>query len=159
MSRKYPFEFMTEADHEMLYQKMKKPTFDSMIGMWKGQLVSDSKWSDPVFQFRHYFEDASGKTLKNDYIFGNLLAGTDIVIDKGDHLEMQDATGGIFHDEIRQVNDVILIGKYYPSQNQIFSWLPEGRSFLHVDGNNNSVYLPYVLRKIGKISSFRNKVG
>jgi choline dehydrogenase-like flavoprotein len=159
MSRKYPFEFMTEADHEMLYQKMKKPTFDSMIGIWKGQLVSDSKWSDPVFQFRYYFEDTSGKTLKNDYIFGNILAGTAIVIDKGDHLEMQDATGGIFHDEIRQVNDDILIGKYYSSQNQIFSWLPEGLSFLHVDRNNNSVYLPYVLRKIGKLSSFRSKVG
>ena len=26
MSRKYPFEFMTEEDHEVLYSKMKKPT-------------------------------------------------------------------------------------------------------------------------------------
>lgn len=159
MSRVYPVEFMTEADHEMLYQKMKKPAFESMIGIWKGQLVSDSTWSDPVFQFRYYFEDTSGKTLKNDYIFGDTLAGTANVIDKGDHLEMQDATRGIFHDEIRQVNDDILIGKYYSSQNQLLGWLPEGLSFLHVDRENETVYLPYILRKIGKLTSFRNGLG
>lgn len=94
MSRKYPFEFMTEADHEMLYKKMKKPNVDAIIGIWEGQLVSDSPWSDPIFQFRYYFGDLNRKTLKNDYVFGNTLAGTADVIDKGDRLEMQDATGG-----------------------------------------------------------------
>jgi hypothetical protein len=42
MSRKYPFEFMTEEDHEVLYSKMKKPTLRSMVGIWEGRLVSDS---------------------------------------------------------------------------------------------------------------------
>lgn len=159
MSRKYPFEFMTEADHEMLYSKMKKPTFDSMIGIWKGQLVSDSVWSTPVFQFRYYFDDGSGKSLKNDYIFSDTLAGTARVIDKEDHVEMQDATGGVFHDEIRQIDNDILIGKYYSSRNELLRWLPEGLSFLHVDRNNRTVYLPYILRKVGNLSPFRNEVG
>lgn len=108
MSRKYPFEFMTEEDHEMLYSKMKKPTLQSMVGIWEGQLLSDSTWSDPVFRFKYYF--GKEKILKNDYVFGNILAGTAIVNDKEDHVEMQDSTGGIFHDEIRQVNEDILIG-------------------------------------------------
>ena len=160
MSRKYPLEFMTEEDHEMLYNKMNKPTLESLLGIWEGQLVSDSTWSDPVFRFKYYFDNKDGKkTLKNDYVFGNVLAGTATVNDKGDHLEMQDATGGIFHDEIRQVNDNILVGKYYSEPNSLIAWIPEGPSFLHVDRTRQSVYLPYILKRVGKESAFRNRIG
>ena len=78
-----------------------------MVGIWTGKLVSDSGWSDTVFRFRYHFDtDSEGaKSLKNDYIFGNAIAGTAQVIDKEDHVEMQDATQGLFHDEIRCVND------------------------------------------------------
>ena len=168
MSRKYPFEFMTEEDHEVLYINMKKPSLQSMVGIWEGRLVSDSTWSDPVFRFKYYFdngkEDGStmttgSYTLKNDYVFGGVIAGTAVVSDKEDHVEMQDETGGIFHDEIRQVNDDILIGKYYSQQNFLFRWLPAGLSFLHVDKAKASVYLPYILKRVGKESAFRNRVG
>jgi hypothetical protein len=168
MSRKYPFEFMTEEDHEVLYSNMKKPTLQSMVGIWQGRLVSDSTWSDPVFRFKYYFdsskEDGStmttaSSTLKNDYVFGDVLAGTAVVNDKEDHVEMQDETGGIFHDEIRQVNDDILIGKYYSQQNFLFRWLPTGLSFLHIDKTKPSIYLPYILRRVGKESAFRNRIG
>ena len=168
MSRKYPFEFMTEEDHEVLYSKMKKPSLQSMVGIWEGRLVSDSTWSDPVFRFKYYFDNSSKgdgntmtttSTMKNDYVFGNVLAGTAVVNDKEDHVEMQDETGGMFHDEIRQVNDDILIGKYYSQQNFLFRWLPTGLSFLHIDKTKPSVYLPYILRRVGKESVFRNRVG
>lgn len=66
MSKKYPFEFMTEEDHEMLYSKMKKTALQSMIGIWEGQLVSDSTWSDVVFRFKYYFDEKDQKSLKND---------------------------------------------------------------------------------------------
>jgi choline dehydrogenase-like flavoprotein len=159
MSRKYPFEFMTEEDHEVLYRKTKKPTLQSMVGIWEGRLVSDSTWSDPVFKFKYYF-DKDGKTaLKNDYVFGNVLAGTAVVNDKEDHVEMQDSTGGIFHDEIRQVNDDILIGKYYSGRNYLLGWLPGGQSFLHVDSARQSIYLAYILKRVGKESALRNRVG
>jgi hypothetical protein len=97
--------------------------------------------------------------LKNDYIFGNLLAGTAQVIEKEDHVEMHDATQGLFHDEIRSVNDNILIGKYYAQESEIVKWLPQGPSFLHTDHARDTVYLPYVLRKIGDESAYRNRVG
>jgi choline dehydrogenase-like flavoprotein len=158
MSRKYPFEFMTEEDHKMLYSKMKKPSLDTMEGIWEGQLVSDSTWTPPVFRFRYYF-DANKKVLKNDYIFGGTLAGTATVHEKADHLEMQDVTG-IFHDEIRQVNDNIVVGKYYSEPNYVLRWLPqEGLSIIHVDLTRPSVYLPYVLKRIGTESAFRNRIG
>jgi hypothetical protein len=104
-----------------------------MAGVWTGRLISDSMWSDPVFRFKYYFDtDSKGsKYLKNDYVFGNALTGTARVFDKEDHVEMQDATGGIFHDEIRSVNDNILIGKYYSKESFILGWLPQGPSFLH----------------------------
>ncbi len=161
MSRKYPFEFMTEEDHELLYSKMKKPSLESMVGIWTGRLISDSMWSDTVFWFRYYFDydDKGGKILKNDYVFGNALAGSAVVTDKEDHLEMRDLTGDFFHDEIRRVNDDILVGKYYSKESFITRWLPQGPSFLHVDKSRGSVYLPYVLKRIGDESAYRNRVG
>ena len=152
---------MTEQDHEFLYSKSKKPTLESMLGIWTGRLVSDSGWSDTVFRFRYHF-DADGKggrSLKNDYIFGNILAGTAQVTDKEDHLEMQDATQGLFHDEIRCLNKDVLVGKYYSSESNILRWLPQGPSFIHTDPERPSVYLPYVLRKVGEQTAFRNYVG
>lgn len=156
MSRKYPFEFMDEEDHEMLYSKMKEPTLESMVGIWEGQLVSDSSWTDPVFRFRYYFDD--NKKLKNDYSFGRVLAGTASVEEKEDHLEMYDATGN-FHDELRQVNQDIIIGKYYSSPNFVFRWLPQGLSFIHVDESRPSIYLPYILKRVGKETAVRNSIG
>lgn len=158
MARKYPFEFMTEEDHEMLYMRTKKPRLETLEGIWEGQLVSDSMWTQPVFRFKYYF-DTDKKTLKNDYLFGNVLAGTATVHEKEDHLEMQDVTG-VFHDEIRLVNDNIIIGKYYSQTTQVLQWVPrEGLSFLHVDITRPSVYLPYILKRVGEASAFRNLIG
>jgi hypothetical protein len=158
MARKYPFEFMTEEDHEMLYRKVKKPRLDIMEGVWEGQLISDSMWTSTVFRFRYYF-DENKKILKNDYLFGGVLAGTATVHEKEDYLEMQDLTG-VFHDEIKQVNDNIMVGKYYSQTNQALQWLPrEGLSFLHIDTSRPSVYLPYILKRVGTDAAFRNHVG
>lgn len=156
MSKKYPLEFMDEQDHEMLYNKMKKPTLESMVGVWKGQLVSDSTWTEPIFRFRYYFDEA--RKLKNDYLFARLLGGTATVEEKQDHLEMFDATGS-FHDELRQINEDTIIGKYYSSPSFLFNWLPPGLSFIHVDKSKSSIYLPYVLKRAGNDSAFRNSIG
>ena len=114
MSRKYPFEFMDEADHEMLYKKIKKPTLESMAGIWEGQLVSDSAWTEPVFSFRYYFDDKRDSNIGNDgnqdkkilnknYLFGRVIAETARVEEKDDHLDMYDLTGN-FHEKLRQLN-------------------------------------------------------
>ena len=87
------------------------------------------------------------------------LQGTAQVVDKNDHVEMQDATQGLFHDEIRCVNSNVIIGKYYSQESNILRWFPQGLSFLHADQAINRVYLPYILRKIGEDSAFRNRVG
>jgi hypothetical protein len=136
---------------------MKKPTLESMVGVWEGQLVSDSAWTSPMFRFRYYFKDENKKELKNDYLFGGVLSGTATVSDKQDHVEMYDVTGN-FHDELRQINDSVLIGKYYSTPNQVLHWLPEGLSFIHVDRSKSSIFLPYILKKVGTESLLRNKI-
>jgi len=151
MSRKYPLEFMSEDDHEMLYSKMNKPILKDMVGIWEGYLVSDSTWSDAVFKFRYYFD---GTVFKNDYIFGGTLAGTALVTEENDHVTMRDETV-LFHDEIRQVNENLMIGKYYSQPNDISKWLGSGPSFIHTDESRNSFYLPYVLKRVGEESAYK----
>ena len=151
MSRKYPFEFMTEDDHEMLYSKMKKPTLDLMVGVWDGYLISDSAWTPSTFRLRFYMENG---VLKDDYIFGNRFSGAAQVIDKSDHIEMHDVTGS-FHDEIRKINENILIGKYYAPASELLKYIPGGISFFHADQSKSRSYLPYVLKRIGEDSAFR----
>jgi hypothetical protein len=72
-------------------------------------------------------------------------------------MKKSDATG-VFYDKKRQVNNNIMIGKYYSQTNFLFRWLQQDLSFLHIDRNRSSVYLPYVLRRIGTESAFRNYV-
>jgi len=155
MSRKYPLEFMTEEDHEMLYNNsMRKPTLDQVVGIWEGHLVSDSTLTDPVFRFRYYF-DQTEKVLKNEYLLGGLLAGVAIVHEKGDCLQMQDISG-VFSSDIRQVKGNIMIGKHYSETKYALRWLtPEALSFLHIDMSRPSIYLPYILKKRGFESALK----
>jgi hypothetical protein len=53
-------------------------------------------------RFKYYFNDSKDgntmTTLKNDYVFENVIAGTALINDKKDHVEMQDEIGRIFDD-------------------------------------------------------------
>jgi len=151
MARKYPLEFITEEDHDRIYEKMEKPNLESMVGIWEGKLVSDSALSPVVFRFRFFFDN--GK-LKNHYLFGNTLSGTAILTEKSDHVRMDDETE-IFHDEIRKVNDDILIGRYFSPTNEILQYLPRDFLFMHSDPNSPRFYLQYILKRVGRESAYR----
>jgi choline dehydrogenase-like flavoprotein len=151
MARRYPMEFMTTEDHTMLYDRSARPDLETMVGVWDGQLVSDSTWTDPLFRF-HYYLDRG--TLKNDYLFNRTVAGTAVAQEAADHLEMHDLTG-VFHDELRQVRPNLMVGRYVSPPAGLFRWLPGGLGFLRVDRSQNTVSMPYVLRRIGAASAFR----
>jgi hypothetical protein len=91
-------------------------------------------------------------------LFGRTLAGTASVEEREVHLEMYDVTGN-FHDKLREVNEDIIIGKYYSLPNFVFNWLPEGLSFIHVNESGPSIYLPYILKRVGENSAVRNSIG
>jgi hypothetical protein len=48
----------------MVYTENEKTNVRIMVSVWKGQLVPDSSWTEPVFRFRYYFDDE--KKRKND---------------------------------------------------------------------------------------------
>jgi hypothetical protein len=37
--------------------------------------------------------------------------------------------------------------------------LPQGLSFIHVDESRPSIYLPYILKRVGKETAVRNSIG
>ena len=103
---------------------MKKPSLDSMVGIWEGQLVSDSAWTPPIFRFRYYFKIKPRKKLLKMIIFLVVSLRELQLKRKGRSVEMYDVTGN-FHDEMRRVNDTLIIGKYYSTPNQFLQWLPK----------------------------------
>ena len=128
MSRKYNVDFMTEQDHETIYQQYARaPTPDEIIGRWTGRLVSDSAVT-PVVQVFTYTYDIIGK-LRMDYVFGNLLRGTSRVVLTPQQMNMYDYTH--WHDEVRMVKEDFMIGKWCsPWTEKLLNFSP---SFLSTD--------------------------
>ncbi len=151
MARKYPFEFMTQYDHEMIYNgnQVKKPVLNKIVGIWDGRIVLDSALSDPLFRFQIYERNGN---FKCKYLIGGILYGTASIEEQVDHVVMQDSTGNFNH-EIKLVNDNIMIGKY----DSLFvgQWLPKNLFDLIQLGSDRRYHIPYILNRVGKESAFR----
>jgi hypothetical protein len=132
MSRRYNVDFMTEEDHETIYQHYSQaPENENVVlGKWLGKLVSDSALT-PVTQVFDYTKDNLGK-LQMAYVFGALLRGISKVDLTKEQMNMYDFTN--WHDEVKIVNEEFMVGKWC-SQWSTFS-LDFGPSFLSVDKDN-----------------------
>jgi hypothetical protein len=131
MSRRYDFNFMTEEDHETIYQQYSKaPNADEIIGIWNGKLVSDSSLT-PVTQVFNYTKDNVGK-LQMEYTFGGLLKGISRVVLTQEQMNMYDFTN--WHDEVKLVKNGFMVGKWCSPWTQIP--LNFGPSFLSVEHGN-----------------------
>jgi hypothetical protein len=109
MSRKYRVDFMTEEDHQTIYEKhSSSPSEDQVMGKWRGKLVSDGSLT-PIVQTFIYTKDNLGK-LQMEYTFGELLRGISKVVLTPDEMKMYDYTN--WHDEVKIVNDHFMIGKW-----------------------------------------------
>lgn len=129
MSRKYNVDFMTEEDHETIYQQHSRaPANDNeVLGRWMGRMVSDSALT-PVTQVFNYTKDSFGK-LQMAYVFGTLLRGISRVDLAPDQMNMYDFTN--WHDEVRIVKNDFMLGKWCSPWTTIP--LDFGPSFLSVD--------------------------
>ena len=109
MARKYHADFMTEEDHEIIYDHYARAPKDTeVIGRWTGKLVSDSALT-PTVQVFTYTKDNIGK-LQMQYVFGGLLRGISRVSLTPDQMNMYDFTN--WHDEVKIVSDNFMIGKW-----------------------------------------------
>jgi hypothetical protein len=131
MSRNYDVEFMSEEDHETIYEEYSKaPTANEVIGRWEGKLVSDSALT-PVTQEFNYTKDNTGK-LQMQYTFGGLLRGISKVVLTPEQMNMYDFTS--WHDEVRIVKNDFMVGKWCSPWTKIP--LIFGPSFLSVEKNS-----------------------
>ncbi len=109
MSRRYDVNFITEEDHETIYQQhTRAPNIEEVIGKWNGKLVSDSTLT-PVTQVFNYTKDNIGK-LQMEYTFGGLLKGISRVVLTPEQMNMYDFTN--WHDEVKAVKDNFMVGKW-----------------------------------------------
>ena len=143
MSRKYNVDFMTEEDHQTIYEKYSlAPSADQIIGRWNGRLVSDGALT-PIVQTFTYTRDNVGK-LQMEYTFGGLLRGISTVVLTPEEMKMYDYTN--WHDEVKMVSDNFMVGKWCSPWTNIP--LKFGPSFLSVEtGSEGSRFcLRFTLR-------------
>jgi hypothetical protein len=146
MSRNYSADFMTEDDHQTIYQEYAKaPSGSEVIGRWDGKLVSDSSLT-PVTQEFNYTEDSAGK-LQMEYTFGGLLRGISKVVLTEEQMNMYDFTN--WHDEVKTIRSDFMVGKWCSPWTQIP--LTFGPSFLSVekgpDENSSRFCLRFTLQR------------
>ena len=128
MSRKYNVDFMTEEDHQTIYEKHSlAPSADQVVGRWNGRLVSDGSLT-PLVQTFTYTRDNVGK-LQMEYSFGGLLRGISTVVLTPEEMKMYDYTN--WHDEVKMVSDSFMVGKWCSPWTNIP--LKFGPSFLNVE--------------------------
>jgi hypothetical protein len=141
MTRNYSVDFMTEDDHQTVYQQYAKaPSGSDVIGRWNGKLVSDSSLT-PVTQEFNYTNDNAGK-LQMEYTFGGLLRGISKVVLTKEQMNMYDFT--TWHDEIKAVRNDFMVGKWCSPWTQIP--LTFGPSFLSVEKGSDEGSSRFCLR-------------
>lgn len=154
MSRNYGVDFMTEEDHQTIYQYYgKAPSANEVIGRWDGKLVSDGSLT-PVTQEFNYTKDNVGK-LQMRYTFGGLLRGISKVVLTPDQMNMYDFTN--WHDEVKIVKDDFMIGKWCSPWTKVL--LTFGPSFLSTEkGPEGSRFcLRFILNRKKSSGSERKK--
>jgi hypothetical protein len=120
MSRRYSFDYMTNEDHEELFEKYgKPPELSEVLGKWEGRMVSNASLSPPLFKF-NYVQESSGKVVCK-YDFMHMLKGNSRVELTPDQMLMFDFTN--FHDEIRMITGDVMVGKYCPKGKLFFDFV------------------------------------
>lgn len=108
MTRKYGFQQMTVADHNALYASGTVPTKEALNGVWRMDMVSNNNHlaSAAFLEFEH---KPDGR-LASRYRLMGLFEGLVLPTFTQDHFQLTDFTP--FHDEIRQVDQNFMVGKY-----------------------------------------------
>jgi hypothetical protein len=121
LTRRYGFDFLAPADHAALWEEGTVPEPDALEGWWDVSLVSNAGLSAPHFEFEfettEHGVDGSYEVLD--------AAGGDVRLDfDEEQLQMFDFSN--WHDEIRQVTEEFMVGKYCQNERQLLPSPGEG---------------------------------
>lgn len=111
MARRYDFDFLSPADHATLWEDGKTPNHEALEGWWNVQLVSNAGLLAPLFEFK--FENTD-HGIEGQYEVLDKVTDTVRLEFDEEQMYMFDFTNW-WHDEIRQITDDFMIGKYCQS--------------------------------------------
>ncbi|MDX1748422.1 MAG: hypothetical protein R3324_21005, partial [Halobacteriales archaeon] len=123
MTREYGFDFLAPVDHRALWDHGSAPDPEVLKSTaWQTQLVSNSGLSEPYFEFR-FAEDEDGE-LDMEWEVLDVWRGHSRTELHPDVLETFDFTH--WYDEIKQLTDDFLVGKWCQGELQILPAPEEG---------------------------------
>ncbi|MEZ5352411.1 MAG: GMC family oxidoreductase [Bryobacteraceae bacterium] len=108
MTRRYSFSQMTVEDHRTLFAGATKPTAFELAGAWRMDTISNANQAAGVAWLA--FENKPDGRLESRYQLMGLIEGLVAPSFARDHFQLDDFTP--FNDEIRKVDDNLLIGKW-----------------------------------------------
>ncbi len=108
MVRAYGLDNMTVSDHQAIWATGQVPTKEQLDGLWEMRMVSNANNTGVVAYLK--FDHKPDGRLQANYQFLGLIEGLSEPTFAADHFRMDDFTP--LHDEIRFVNQNLLIGKY-----------------------------------------------
>lgn len=143
--RRYGFDFLSPADHAMIWAGGTVPEQEAIAGSWDVQLVSNGGLSAPMFEFE-FEKTEHGIDGKYEVLD---TAGGDVRLDyTEDQLEMFDFSN--WHDEIRQVTEDFMVGKYCQTETQFLPAPADGSlGHIHAETENGDerLCLYYAINK------------
>ncbi|MCP5109864.1 MAG: hypothetical protein GY953_03420, partial [bacterium] len=108
MTREYGFNSMTVDDHRRLWAGSAVPAKQELDGVWRMDSISNANQAGSIayLQFNH---KPDGR-LESRYQLLGLVEGLVTPSFTSNHFQLHDFTP--FHDEIRKVDDNLMVGKY-----------------------------------------------
>ncbi len=148
MTRSYGLDNMTVADHRAVYGGASVPTKEQLHGLWEMSMISNANNTGTVAYLK--FDLKPDGRLESRYQFLGLLEGLSEPVFGQDRFQMNDFTP--FHDEIRFVNQDLMIGKYatlvQPGLMNLFG--PNSLGIFHMEtgeGGSTQFSFYYLLRR------------
>jgi hypothetical protein len=114
LTRRYDFDFLAPTDHAMLWDDGTVPEPEALEGAWNVQLISNAGLLAPLFEFE--FETTEHGVDGRYEVLDT--AGGDVRLDfDDDQMEMFDFSN--WHDEIRQITQDFMVGKYCQTETHV----------------------------------------
>jgi choline dehydrogenase-like flavoprotein len=149
MTRRYGFDQMTVDDHRALYKASAAPTPQQLDGVWRMDIISNANQVASAAYLK--FDLKPDGRLESRYNLMGLMEGLVVPRFVQDHFQLEDFTP--FHDEIRRVDDNLLVGKYVtdlpPDIEPLFGTASLG--IFHIEtseGQGKRVGFYYLLSKV-----------
>ena len=108
MTREYGFDNMTVDDHARLWDNGAVPTKEELNGVWRMDAISNANQAGSIAYLS--FDLKPDGRLESRYQLMGLVEGLVTPSFTANHFQLHDFTP--FHDEMRKVDDNLMVGKY-----------------------------------------------